>query len=254
MKNMRARFLLSTAAAALLLAMAGCSGGPANNNNTTAASGGNSGNTSDTSGGNGQKFKKAYEYSDIAADVSIPNNANRKTTTAPGNKVTGDKIIIGLVASQNGDLKPWGDDSVKGAQLAVDEANAAGGVQGKQIDLHIEDSGSKPEQGKSAAEKLISDGAIGILGEVASGITAQMGQIAFEKGIPDIAIGATKTDLTDIGNNMFRVCYTDAFQGPVMAHFAYDELGCKKVAIMTDRSLQRDFHKAGWPDRGRGIL
>ena len=49
-----------------------------------------------------------------------------------------------------------------------------------------------------------------------------------------IAVGATRTDLTDIGANVFRVCYTDDFQGPVMATFAYKELGKRKAALITD--------------------
>jgi branched-chain amino acid transport system substrate-binding protein len=145
-------------------------------------------------------------------------------------------IPLGLVASQNGELKPWGEDSVKGANLAVEEFNAAGGVNGQKVNLVIADSASKPEIGKSAAEKLIStDKVIGLLGEVASGITAQMGQVATEKGIPLIAVGATKTTLTEGKPNIFRVCYTDAFQGPVMAKFAYEQLKLRNVALITDK-------------------
>lgn len=160
----------------------------------------------------------------------------RKQPTGEGNKA-GDKIVIGLVASQNGELKPWGEDCIKGANLAMEEFKKANpnGVGGKQVELHIGDSNSKPEQGKSAAEKLISEGALALVGEVSSGITAQMAEPAFEKAIPVVAVGATKTTLTDIGANVFRVCYTDAFQGPVMAVFAYKELGLRKVALMTDK-------------------
>ena len=161
--------------------------------------------------------------------------ASRKSSTGEGNKYTSGKILIGLVASENGDLRPWGVDCEAGAKLAVAEFNKAGGVGGKEVELRIEDSASKPEQGKSAAEKLIGDGVLAVIGEVASGITAQMGQSCFEKGIPDVAVGATKTTLTDIGNTQFRVCYTDAFQGPVMANFAFKELGLKNVALMTDK-------------------
>lgn len=160
--------------------------------------------------------------------------SGRPAPTAEGNKQSGDTIKVGLVASLNGDLKPWGADCELGAKMAIDEFNAAGGVNGKKVELMIEDSASKPEQGKTAAEKLISDGALALIGEVASGITAQMGQSAFEKGIPLVAVGATKTDLTALGSNMFRVCYVDDFQGPVMARFAYEELGLRNVGIMTD--------------------
>ncbi len=141
-----------------------------------------------------------------------------------------------MVSSLNGDLKPWGDDSAKGGQLAVEEFNKQNpnGIGGKKIDFHVADSNSKPEQGKTAAEKLMSDGALAIVGEVASGITAQIANAAYEKGVPVVAVGATRTDLTDIGSNVFRVCYTDAFQGPVMATFAYKELGKRKAALVTD--------------------
>ncbi len=167
-----------------------------------------------------------------ATDVTKP-ATTRPAVTAEGNKA-GDTIKIGIVASLSGDQKPWGEDSYNGAKLAVKEANDAGGIQGKKIELLVGDSTSKPEPAKSAAEKLMSDGVIGIVGEVASGHTIQIAKSAFQKGVPVVAVGATKTSLTQEGNHVFRVCYTDDFQGPVMAKFAYDELGLRKVGLMTD--------------------
>lgn len=176
-------------------------------------------------------------------DGTEPTNTSTSTGETAGGRpeskgdgvtVSGDTIKIGLVASQNGDLRPWGIDSIEGARLAIDEVNAAGGINGKKVQLLVGDSASTPEGGKTAAEKLLADGCIGLIGEVASGITIQMANVAFEKGVPVVAIGATKTTLTDIGNNVFRVCYTDDFQGPVMAKFAYEELGLRKVGLMTD--------------------
>jgi branched-chain amino acid transport system substrate-binding protein len=149
---------------------------------------------------------------------------------------SGDKIKIGLVASLSGDQISWGSDSLKGAKLAVEEVNKAGGIDGHQIDLEVQDSQSKPDGAKTAAQKLLSDGVIAIVGEVSSGNTEQIARAAFEKGVPDVAIGATKTTLTDIGANVFRVCYTDALQGPVMAKFAFQEKGIKKIAIITDNA------------------
>lgn len=152
-----------------------------------------------------------------------------------GTAASGDTIKIGIVASENGELRPWGIDSVRGAQLAVKEFNEAGGLNGKMVELIVGDSSSKAEQGKSAAEKLIGDGVIGLLGEVASGITQQIAISANEAGIPLVAIGATRPDITDVGEGIFRVCYTDDFQGPVMATFAFNELGLRRVAIITDK-------------------
>lgn len=169
-----------------------------------------------------------------AGDPGGGGTATRPMPPGDGVAVTGDTITIGVIGSMTGDQKPWGEDSIDGARMAVAEANAAGGIKGKKIVLLEGDSASKAEQAKSAAEKLMSLGVVAIVGEVASGHTIQIAKSAFAKAIPVIAIGATKTDLTNEGQHVVRVCYTDDFQGPVMAKFAYDELGLRKVAVMTD--------------------
>lgn len=147
-----------------------------------------------------------------------------------------DAIKIGLVASVSGDQKPWGDDQKEGAELAVKEFNDAGGVDGKKVALVLGDSGSKADQAKTAAEKVLSDKVIGIVGEVSSGNTIQIAKSAKDKNVPVVAVGATRTDLTEVGN-VWRVCYTDDFQGPVMAAFAYEKLKLRKIAVMTDMNL-----------------
>lgn len=166
-------------------------------------------------------------------------------SNTPGNGEATNPIKLGLVASQNGPLRPWGSDCIKGAQLAVDEVNAAGGINGRQVLLMVGDSNSNPEQGKSAAEKLISDGVVALLGEIASGITQPIATLAHENGLPLITPGATKTTITDIGPGIFRVCYTDDFQGPVMATFAYESLELRRVAIMTDKKQPYSTYLSG---------
>lgn len=204
--NLKLRSAAFTAAACFIFSglLAGCG----NNSSSTGETGG--GSTSGSTGSTGATLQPGDQTPD-------PN-----------------KIKIGLVASINGDLKPWGMDSQNGALLAVDEINKAGGINGKQVQLLIEDSNSTPEVGKTAAERLISKGCVAIVGEVASGITAQIALAAQEKKIPVVAVGATKTDLPGIGDHVYRVCYTDDLQGPVMATFAYEELGLRNVAIVTD--------------------
>ncbi len=184
--------------------------------------------------GCGNKAPAAIVIQPAASATDNP-TAARPTPTAAGN-VAKDTVIVGMVTSLNGDMKPGGDDSAKGAQLAIEEFNKQNpsGINGKKVDFRIEDSNSRPEQGKSAAEKLMSDGAVALVGDVSSGICAQIANAAFAKGVPVVAVGATRSDLTDIGSNVFRVCYTDDFQGPVMAIFARKELGKKKAAIITD--------------------
>ncbi len=200
------------AALALSVVLAGCSGGDSKPADTTTPDAG----------------KPAAGGGTPAA------TGKRPAPTAAPIKIEGDTIKIGLVASLTGDQKPWGDDSQAGVQMVVDEINAAGGVNGKKVELLVQDSASTPAGAKTAAEKLLSSGVVEILGEVSSGNTIQIANSAFEKGVPVVDIGGTKTDLTDIGSNIFRVCYSDAFQGPVMATFAYEELGLRNVALMTD--------------------
>jgi len=159
----------------------------------------------------------------------------RKAPPVDGPKVAdGEDIKISAIGSLTGDQKPWGTDSLDGANMALEDFNKQGGIPGHKIVILPGDSASKPEQAQTAAEKAIADGAIAIVGEVASGHTIQIAKSAFPKGIPVVAVGATKTTLTNEGTNVFRVCYTDDVQGPVMAKFAYDKLGLRKMAMMTD--------------------
>jgi len=167
----------------------------------------------------------------------IASNFSTGTGASPAERTqTATPLRFGLVASINGDLKPWGEESAKGVQMAIDEFNARGGLNGRKIKLYVESSDSKPEQGKAAAQSLIStDKVICLLGDVASGIAAQMGVVATKFGIPQISIGCTRTSLNEDHPNMFRVSYTDAFQGPVMAKYAFDELKLRSIGIMTDK-------------------
>ncbi|RYG41525.1 amino acid ABC transporter substrate-binding protein, partial [bacterium] len=87
----------------------------------------------------------------------------RPEVTGEGVKI-GDTIKIGVVGSLTGDQKAWGDDEFAGAKMAIEEANAAGGIDGKKIEMLSGDSASSAEPAKSATEKLLSDGVVAIVG------------------------------------------------------------------------------------------
>ncbi len=185
--------------------------------------------------GSGDKAADNGATPDATKSAATDTTATKRPApTSPGVKPSGDTIKIGVIGSLTGDQKPWGEDSIEASKMAVKEFNDAGGLGGKKVELLVGDSASKAEQAKSAAEKLISDGVIGIVGEVASGHTIQIAKSAFPRAIPVVAIGATKTTLTDEGTHVVRVCYTDDLQGPVVAKFAYEALGLRKVGVMTD--------------------
>ncbi len=207
--------LLALAALAIG-ALAGCTG---------SGNAANGGGTAATNGGTPAPGPKG--------EANGGDKAGRKLADGPGVDASG-TVKIGVVGSLTGDQKPWGEDSIEGAKMALAEFNAAGGFEGKPVEMLTGDSGSKADQAKTATEKLISDGAVALVGEVASGHTIQMAKAAYAKAIPVVGIGATRTDISQEGGHVFRVCYTDAFQGAAMAKFAYEDLGLRKVGLVTD--------------------
>ncbi|GMV36693.1 MAG: branched-chain amino acid ABC transporter substrate-binding protein [Fimbriimonadales bacterium] len=147
----------------------------------------------------------------------------------------GDTIKVGLFTSLTGDSANWGQATKEAVMLAIDEANAAGGVLGKKIELLIEDDMSTPERSKTVSEKLVNEfGVVALLGEVASGNTKMGAEVAQKAGIPLISSASTRVDLADIGSSFNRVCYTDDFQGAACARFALDR-GWKNIALLIDR-------------------
>jgi branched-chain amino acid transport system substrate-binding protein len=146
-------------------------------------------------------------------------------------------IKVGEYASLTGKDATFGQSSHKGAVMAFEEINAAGGVLGKKLELISEDNQSKSGESATVAKKLIArEKVVALLGEVASTRSLEVAPIAQNAKIPMIAPAATNPAVTETGDYIFRVCFIDPFQGTVMAKFAADELKVKKVAILTSVS------------------
>jgi branched-chain amino acid transport system substrate-binding protein len=149
---------------------------------------------------------------------------------------TGD-ILVGFYGSLTGDGASFGQSSREGAELAVDELNAAGGVLGRRLRLLVEDDQSKPEEASNAVTKLITqDRVVAVIGEVASRRTLAAAPIAQRYQIPMITPASTNEKVTEVGDYVFRVCFIDPFQGEVLAKFAYNDLKARKVAILRDQA------------------
>jgi branched-chain amino acid transport system substrate-binding protein len=148
-----------------------------------------------------------------------------------------DLIKVGEYASLTGKDATFGQSSHKGAVMAFEEINAAGGVLGKKLELISEDNQSKSGESATVAKKLIArDNVVALLGEVASTRSLEVAPIAQNAKIPMIAPAATNPAVTETGDYIFRVCFIDPFQGTVMAKFAREELKAGKVAILTSVS------------------
>src|ERR1700743_3548127 len=155
---------------------------------------------------------------------------------AGGCSNSGDQgIKVGKFASLTGKEAAFGQSSHKGTMLAIDQINAAGGVLGKKIDLVYEDDLSKQEESATIVKKLISrDNVVAVLGEVASGRSLEAARICQENKIPQISPSSTNPKVTETGDYIFRVCFTDPFQGKLLAEFGLKTLNAKKVAVLTD--------------------
>jgi branched-chain amino acid transport system substrate-binding protein len=146
-----------------------------------------------------------------------------------------DTIKVGEYASLHGSEAAFGQSSHKGTVLAIEQVNAAGGVLGKKIDLISEDNLSKPGESATIVKKLITrDHVVAVLGEVASGRSLEAAPICQGDKIPMISPSSTNPKVTQTGDYIFRVCYTDPFQGKLLAGFAQKTLKIKRVAILSD--------------------
>jgi branched-chain amino acid transport system substrate-binding protein len=145
------------------------------------------------------------------------------------------EILIGEYSSLTGTTATFGISTHRGILMAVDEANLTGGVLGKKVKLITEDTQSKPEEAALAVQKLITrDNVVSIIGEIASSRSLAAAPICQERKVPMISPGSTNPEVTKKGDYIFRVCYIDPFQGEVLAKFAFNSLGLRKVAILKD--------------------
>jgi branched-chain amino acid transport system substrate-binding protein len=150
-------------------------------------------------------------------------------------KKSNDTVVIGAVFPLSGSVAFYGIESRDGAQLAIDEINAAGGLLGKQLTLIAEDDEGNAEKSLNAFTKLTTrDGAAYILGSSTSGATMAMTQQAQLNKVILISPSATNVDVTKAGDYIFRACFIDPFQGVVGADFAYETLGSRRAAVLYD--------------------
>ena len=181
-----------------------------------------------------------------------------------------DIVKIGLIVELTGDMPAVGASSKNAAELAVDEVNAEGGISinGKSypVELVIEDNASKSDQSVAAANKLISqDNVVAIIGPNASLGAIPAAEIAEYNQTLLITPWSTnpKTTLNSNSgkpkNYVFRACYTDPFEGRVLARFATETLKAKKAAVFFDVASeapksQADLFRQTFEELGGSII
>jgi branched-chain amino acid transport system substrate-binding protein len=153
-----------------------------------------------------------------------------------GCKKKSNGITLGLYLSLTGDKADFGVSTRNGVNIALEELNAAGGLLGQQVRAVAEDTRGDSNEAASAVTRLIDrEQVCGVIGEVASSLSLAGGRICQRRGIPMISPSSTNPAVTQIGDNIFRVCFLDPFQGEVMARFAKNSLHVSRVAIFKDQ-------------------
>lgn len=156
--------------------------------------------------------------------------------SGPGGTTGGDKVKIGVFMSLTGSTAQFGISSTNGIKMAADEINAAGGINGKQIELLVQDDRSDAQEAATIVTKFVTqDGVHGILGEVASSRTIAAAPIAQNAKVPLLTPSSTNPEVTKKGDYIFRSCFIDPVQGAAMSQFAGKTLGKRRAALMVDR-------------------
>ncbi|MGI8899010.1 MAG: ABC transporter substrate-binding protein [Pyrinomonadaceae bacterium] len=144
-------------------------------------------------------------------------------------------IKIGYFGDLSGPTFNFGLSAKNGAIMAAEEINQAGGINGRKIDIVIEDDEGSPELAATVVNKLTrQDKVVALIAGGASGSSLAAGPNAQSAKVPMISPSSTNPAVTQIGDYIFRACFIDPFQGEVMAKFSYNSLQAKSAAIMLD--------------------
>lgn len=176
-----------------------------------------------------------------------------------------DTIKIGVNYELSGDVATYGQSSVEGIELAVEQINAAGGINGKKIQLIKYDNKSEPSEATALGKKLMTqDKVVAILGPATSGSFKATIPDAMKNKIPVASGSATADDVTvnkngDVNTYAFRICFSDSYQGTAMAKYAVTKFNAKKAVVIMDSSsdygkgLAENFVKTFEADGGEII-
>jgi len=211
------------------------------------------------------KFASLFLASSLLVGVLAGCGAGEKGSSTKEGEVSstngGDTIKIGANLELSGAVASYGSSEADAIDLAIEEINAAGGIDGKKIELIKVDNKSDAAEATNAAIKLTSqDKVTAIIGAATSGNSVAQVQIATDTKTPMISPSGTSTTVT-VGKDgkvnpfTFRTAFIDPFQGTVAANFAANELKVKTAAVYGDNasdyakglaeSFIKDFKAAG---------
>lgn len=145
-------------------------------------------------------------------------------------------IKIGATAPLTGPVAIYGVTATNGSKLAMEEINKNGGILGKQVEFVVLDSKGDATEAITAYNRLVDEGIVAFIGDAPSKPTLAIAEVAAQDNMPMITPTATQFNITEAGANVFRVCFTDPYQGVILANLAKNKLGANTVAILVNNS------------------
>jgi branched-chain amino acid transport system substrate-binding protein len=147
-----------------------------------------------------------------------------------------ESVDIGVALSLTGDGADYGKRSLNGIEWAVEKINAKGGINGRNIKLHIEDTKSSPKDAVAAIGKLITVDKVRIVvGDIISGTTLAMAPVAEKNSVLLLAPGASNPKMTSAGDFIFRDWTSDEFDGKAIARYAYEH-GVNSAGLIVQKT------------------
>ena len=154
-------------------------------------------------------------------------------TIVAGTVALADVISVGVVLPLSGHTANFGTEALRGINLAVETVNAAGGVRNRKLSLTVRDNAADPAQTSEAVSDLVADAEVmAVVGPVTSTCAAAAAAVAQDAQTPLILPTATTPYVTEIGDYITRICFTDPFQSKVLARFSRQSLQVDRVAII----------------------
>ena len=181
--------------------------------------------------------KSATTDSTASTDTASTDTAASDSSEASSD---GGEIVIALISNTTGDYAQYGQPVRDGAMLYINQLNANGGINGKQVKvLEYDDKGDGVEA-VNAYNLACDNGITAVFGATLTGPTIALADATYEDNMPQITASATATGVTvmedtgEVRTNVFRACFIDPYQGAAAATYAYKNLGYKKAAVLTD--------------------
>ncbi len=168
----------------------------------------------------------------VAAGLGLAGCGSSSSSSSDSGSSDG-AIKVGIMGPLSGSVAQYGVACRDGALLYFKQVNADGGINGKQIETDVQDEKGDATEAVTVYNKLVEDGVTAIVGDVTSKPTIAVAQKSVEDNMPCVTASATTADVISYGDNYFRACVTDPFQGRVMGDFAAKQ-GYKTVATIYD--------------------